>query len=91
MEIVVEFYGIPRLRAGTPALSVGVGEQGITLRDLLIELGRRLPDWQTACLEQQELRPEYSANLEGQHFVTDQGQRLYGGQTLLIMSADAGG
>ena len=94
MPVTIEFFGIPRQRAGTPRTTVASG----SLADVLHELAARFPEFADDCLAvtQQEasairLRPLYVANLGGDRFVTDPATSLSDGDCLMILSADAGG
>lgn len=89
-EIKVEFFGIPRQRAGVDRLTLPLAAAEISVGDVLLRLNERLPGF-SACLDGDWLRPQYSANVDGQRFVSDPATRLQSGQTLLILSADAGG
>jgi molybdopterin converting factor small subunit len=88
MAITVEFYGVPRERAGKAEATVtGAGRLG----DVLVELGASLPRWAETCLEGDRLRPGYVANVNGERFISDPDIALWPGDRLLIMAADAGG
>jgi molybdopterin converting factor small subunit len=87
MSIVVELFGIPRQRAGTARADI----QGATLGEVLLELTRRYPRLADDCFDAAGLRRGYLANLNGQRFVSDPATRLAAGDSLLILSADAGG
>jgi hypothetical protein len=90
MTIRVEFYGIPRQRAGVAEAEVPV--QGtLRLRELLAQLAERYPKFAAECLADDGLRPGYVANINGQQFVRASEARLQDNICLLIMSADAGG
>lgn len=91
MTIHVEFFGIPRLRAGVASITVLEEKQEATLAEVLTATCRQLPDFGAACVDQQQLREGYVANLAGQEFVRDPQTRIQTGQAILIMSADAGG
>jgi molybdopterin converting factor small subunit len=87
MLITVELFGIPRERAGiakTPA-------DGARLDEVLSDLARRFPRLAEGCILHGVLRPGYLANLNGQRFVSDPSTPLASGDSLLILSADAGG
>lgn len=90
MQIHVEFYGIPRARAGRQRMTVSVPELG-TLRDVYLELGRQLPRFAEACLAAGQLRQGYLACIDGKQFTTDPRTKLADGTSLLILSADVGG
>ena len=85
--IRVELFGIPRQRAG-------VGEttaEGSNLGELLADLGRRHPDLAATCLDGNRLRPGFVANLGGERFVSDPKTEVRAHDTVMILSADAGG
>ena len=91
MAIRVEFYGIPRRRAGTSEASVDVFDGGAALRDVLREIGRRFPELAAECFDGDRLRDGFAVNVGGQQFVTDFDTRLRDEDSVLILSADAGG
>jgi hypothetical protein len=90
MNIRVEFYGIPRRRAGVEFTIVEIEQEGIPLSDLLGNLVRKLPGLDD-CLDAGRLKPGYRASVNGEHFVSRHDEMLVPGSSLLIMSADAGG
>lgn len=85
-EIRVEFYGVPRLRAGRADLTVAAA----TVAEALGAVEKACPGlerlWQGS-----QLRPEFLLSLNGERFVGDLTQRLKSGDCLLILSADVGG
>jgi molybdopterin converting factor small subunit len=85
--VTVEFYGVPRARAGRAELSVPAG----TVADLLAAVERACPA--LAGLRQADGRPSphYLLSVEGRQFVTEAGQPLRPGERVLLLSADAGG
>jgi molybdopterin converting factor small subunit len=87
MSVHVEFFGIPRQRAGV----VETTAAGARLGDVLADLAGRFPQLAEACLDGQQLQAGYVANVNGQAFVTDPATPLLPGDSLLILSADAGG
>ena len=87
MLIEVEFFGIPRARAGVEKATA----KGECLGDVLADLAASFPDLADACIEGQHLRPGYTANLRGERFVTDPETTLSEGDTLLLLNLDAGG
>lgn len=88
--IRVEFYGIPRSRAGVSNTTVACRGDA-RLRDVLATLAARFPGLAADCLNGSCLRAGYVANLGGERFVTDPSTPLQPGDCLLIMSAEAGG
>ena len=87
MAIQVEFFGIPRARAKVAKLSVAAS----TLGEVLVEVGKQIPEWGAACLEGTRLRAGFIANLNGKQFVTDLEMTVRDGDSVLILSADVGG
>jgi len=86
----VEFFGVPRDRAGTSALEV----QADTLGQLLETLAARIPSFGKIIGNRgpdARLQPSFAANLNGDRFVSDPGTRLSENDCVLILSADAGG
>jgi sulfur-carrier protein len=90
MAIRVEFFGVARQRAGVASLDLPL-PMPATLQDCLAALGHRFPSFERDCLEQTRLRRPFAANLGGQRFISDAAEPLADGDTLLILSADAGG
>ena len=91
MNIRVELYGIPRQRAGTELLHVATESEGASLSQILTDLTRQSPDLANACFDQGSLRSGYLASIDGETFVTDPQTIVLPGQSLLLLSADAGG
>lgn len=83
MPLTVEFFGIPRQRAGVADLTLE--DRPATLAELWCELGRRCPGLAG------ERSPHFAVNLEGRRFVDDPATSLEGVTHVLILSADAGG
>jgi len=91
MKIRIEFFGIPRQRIGLAAVELPFPDAPVTLGGTLVELGRRFPEFEAACLDHDRLKGQFIANLGGRRFVKDPQMVLTDGETLLVMSADAGG
>jgi molybdopterin converting factor small subunit len=85
-NVIVEFYGIPRQRAGRAELIVAAA----TLGDALALIERQCPELAGLCAEGR-LAPHYRLSLDGKQFLTDLNQHLAEGSRLLLLSADAGG
>jgi len=86
-EVIVEFFGVPRLRAGRSELRVAAG----SVAEVLAQVER-------ACLglvglvgADGRVAPHYLLSVDGQHFVTDLEAVIGTGRRLLLLSADAGG
>lgn len=84
--IHVEFFGIPRRRAGCAAMDVTAE----TLREALLAVVVAAPGVSEICQEGR-LCKGYAANLNGRRFVSSGETRLADGDQLLILSADLGG
>ena len=82
----VEFFGVPRERAGVSQLQVDAP----TLGTLLVTLAAQLPPLRELIVGER-LHPSLAANLNGDRFVTDPRTTLRDEDHLLILSADVGG
>ena len=82
----VEFYGLPRARAGVS----GIELQADTLGELLEKLAAEIPPL-GEFVGAHHLHPVFVANLNGDRFVSDPATPLRENDHLLILSADAGG
>ncbi len=91
MKVRVEFYGIARQRAGVDRLEVALADGEATLTIILRQIGETFPGFGKHCLDGGCLHPSLAANLDGERFVTDPETIVRDGQSLLILSADAGG
>ena len=87
MQVTVELFGIPRLRAG---VSETVAE-GSTLGDILFELSQRFPALGETCISGRCLKAGFTANLRGEQFVSEPNTQLQEGDSILLLSVDAGG
>jgi hypothetical protein len=85
--VTIEFYGIPRARAGRKELVVSAGTAGAALAAVALEC----PDLAGVVGPDGVLMPHYRLSLDGQFFVTDLAHVLHSGDRLLLLSADAGG
>ncbi len=83
----VEFFGVPRERAGISKLEV----QADTLGQLLGTLAVRIPALGNMHRMWTGCTPPFVANLNGDRFVSDLGTPLNENDCVLILSADAGG
>lgn len=86
----VEFFGVPRERAGVSELEL----EADTLGQMLNALARKIPSLeQFIGGEGRDLRlhPSFIASLNGDRFVSDPGTPLVRTDRVLILSADAGG
>jgi hypothetical protein len=85
--VVIELYGVPRLRAGRGEVSVRAATVAEALRALEVTCpalaGLVRPDGRPA--------PHYLLSLDGSQFLDDPDRALRPGQRLVLLSADAGG
>jgi molybdopterin converting factor small subunit len=85
--VTVEFFGVPRQRAGRPELAVAARSVGELLKAVELACpglaGLRRPDGR--------LSGHYLLSIDGRRFVSDIGQALQPGDRVLLLSADAGG
>jgi molybdopterin converting factor small subunit len=84
--MLVEFFGVPRERAGVATLDV----QAETLGELLSGLATHIPSFSEFIVDKR-LHPSFTANLNGDRFVSDPSTPLGEDDCVLILSADAGG
>jgi molybdopterin converting factor small subunit len=87
MQVAVELFGIPRARAGI-AQTVATGGN---LGDVLADLGNRFPSLAESCIDGRSLRPGFIVNLGAERFVSAPDTPLREGDTVLLLSLDAGG
>jgi hypothetical protein len=84
--VTVEFYGIPRLRAGRGELVVPAG----TVAQVLTAVARACPAL-TGLLNDKGLSGHYLLSVNGDRFVRRLDEVVQPGLHLLLLSADAGG
>jgi molybdopterin converting factor small subunit len=86
----VEFFGVPRARAGLSGLELNAE----TLGELLTMLAAQIPSFGKFIGTDEQgshLHPAFVANLNGDRFVRDPRTPLAENDCLMILSADAGG
>jgi hypothetical protein len=86
-EVTVEFFGLPRLRAGRAELGVPPGN----VADVLAAVGRACPGLEGLLQPDGRLSPHYLLSLDGRVFLSDLTQEVRAGEKVLLLSADAGG
>jgi len=91
MTIQVEFFGIARSRAGVSHAAVLPGRESATLQEILEALTQQFPNWATACLDAGRLRDGFIVSVDGEQFVRDPQTVISRHQSVLLLSADAGG
>jgi molybdopterin converting factor small subunit len=82
----VELLGLPRERAGVAELEL----EADTFGQLLAALAARFPSF-SELISVDRLQPSFTANLNGDRFISDPGTPLRQSDSVLILSADAGG
>lgn len=87
MAVRIEFYGIPRDRAGVATADVQAASLGELIRAMVIQF----PTFDGQLIAADRLLPAYVANINGERFVNDPQTPLADGDCVLILSADAGG
>ena len=87
MQVPVELFGIPRARAGLAQTSA----VGSNLGDVLADLARKYPPLAEICIDGRSLRPGFIVNLSAERFVSSPETPLSEGDTVLLLSLDAGG
>lgn len=85
--VTVEFYGVPRQRAGVAELRVVPG----TVADVLARVTQHCHGLPELVNADGELLPHYLLSINGERFVTSLAEVLPAGSRLLLLSADAGG
>jgi len=86
----VEFFGVPRQRAGLSGLEMNAE----TLGQLLTALAAQIPSFGKFISRDGQgshLHPAFVANLNGDQFVSDPHTPLAENDRVIILSADAGG
>jgi molybdopterin converting factor small subunit len=86
-SVTVEFFGVPRQRAGRSELAVVAG----SVAELLAEVERACPQFAGLLFADGRLSSHYLLSLDGKQFVNDLRQELQPGSRVLLLSADAGG
>lgn len=82
----IEFFGIPRERAGVPKLEVRANNLG----ELLATIASRIPTL-AEFITANRLNTTLLANLNGDHFISDPATPLADHDCVIFLSADAGG
>jgi molybdopterin converting factor small subunit len=86
-QVTVEFFGIPRARAGRAELTV----QAATAAEAVAAIASACPALAGLRGTEGRLAPQYLLSLDGQRFLSDLSEPLHAGDRLLLLSADAGG
>jgi molybdopterin converting factor small subunit len=87
MTVRVEFFGIPRQRAGIEAVDIDATNLG----DAIETVGLKFPALAECCFNETSLKQGYLGNINGKRFTSDPETLLEPGDTVMILSADVGG
>jgi molybdopterin converting factor small subunit len=85
--VTVEFYGVPRQRAGRAELAVAAR----SVAELLAAVERACPGLVGLRRSDGQLAGHYLLSIDGRQFTSDLEQELQPGDRVLLLSADAGG
>ncbi len=86
-KVVVEFYGVPRLRAGREQLRVEAG----TVGEALSAVVRACPGLSELVQPDGRLTPHFLLSINGRQFDRSPHQALAPGDQVILLSADVGG
>ena len=90
MAITVEFFGIPRVRAGLERVELHL-DGSAKLSEVLQQLAQRVPSFAESCMNESGLGDHCIASIDGEQFVRDDDVLIEDQRTVFILSADAGG
>lgn len=85
--ILIELYGVPRLRAGIAHLQT----EATCLGGALLALAAACPGLAGTVILGDRLHPAYKASINSDRFVDDPAEPLREGDVLLVLAADVGG
>jgi len=86
-QVMVEFYGVPRHKAGRAQLSV----RARTIGEMLLAVQESCPGLAGIVQADGRMAPHYLLSIDGRQFTANASDRLTAGARVLILSADAGG
>ena len=86
-EVTVEFFGVPRQKAGRAELVV----QACTVAEAIAAIEKHCPRLKGLTGNDGQMSPQYLLSVDGENFLADVGLKLQPGSRLLLLSADAGG
>lgn len=85
--VVVELYGLPRLRAGAERIELAAGR----LEVLLAALAQALPGLVPDIISDGQLTEHALVAIDGRSLLVDPGAEIPDGAVLVMISAQAGG
>jgi molybdopterin converting factor small subunit len=87
MSVTLEFYGVARLRTGRETLTV----EAATVGEALAAMERACPAAAGTLVAAGRLVRHYRLSLNGKEFVSNPETALADGDTMIVLSAEAGG
>lgn len=90
ISVCVELFGVPRMLAKTKSIPLDLTE-GATLTQVLSALAEKLPMLNGRVIADGNLISGYTCNINGLDFVRTPHAKIKSGDTIFILSADAGG
>ncbi|MFO0914295.1 MAG: MoaD/ThiS family protein [Pirellulales bacterium] len=91
MHVDIELYGVARQRAGTSHIQVPASGESLTLAQIITRLAESYPGLARECFPDGNLARDYAVCVNGERFVRAADTLIRAGESILIMSADAGG
>ncbi len=85
--VVVELYGLPRLRAGAERIELAAGRLEVVLAALALALPGLVPD----IIADGHLTEHALVAIDGRSLIVDPGAEIPDGAVLVMISAQAGG
>ena len=85
--VVVELYGLPRLRAGAERIELAAGRLEVLLATLALALPGLVPD----IIADGKLTEHALIAIDGRSLLVDPGAEIPDGAVLVMISAQAGG
>ena len=86
-QVTVEFFGIPRQRAGRSEIAVRAG----TVAELLAAIESACPGLAGLRQKDGQLSPHYLLSINGEQFIKNEAHKLQPKDRVLLLSADASG
>lgn len=90
-QITIELFGVARLRAGVAEMQVDVPAIPCRLGDVFHFLQSHQPALGEVLFDKGQLRKEFVCNISGKNFTRARDYEILIGDSVLIMSSDAGG
>ncbi|HCA48837.1 MAG: hypothetical protein CMM06_02490 [Rhodopirellula sp.] len=91
MKIKIEYYGIPRQRVGLASEILEFEGEQMGIHDVILAISNRHPEFQQHCMDGTRIDKNFTVNLNGDRFYQEDDGVAHDGDSLLILSMDAGG